>query len=153
MREPFAREGSESVGAEGVVAGVHNSASIMDPSSITFVVLTRNEERNLAECLRSLPNGAVALVFDAESDDRTRPIAADLGARVAVSPWRGFAMAREGAEQLVQTEWLFILDADERVTPALRDELAALQPSASIDAYTIPRANHFCGRWIRGAAW
>jgi len=107
----------------------------------------------VADCLGSLPAGAVALVFDAESDDRTRLIAADLGARVAVAPWRGFAMARAAAEQLVQTEWIFVLDADERVTPALGEELASLRPSAGIDAYTIPRANHFCGRWIRGAAW
>jgi glycosyltransferase involved in cell wall biosynthesis len=122
-------------------------------SGITFVILTKNEEHNIGDCIASVPPGAPTLVFDAESTDRTRAIAFDLGARVAVAPWRGIGFARDAAEQLVQTEWVFVLDADERVTPGLRDELAALHTSDAIDAYTIPRANHFCGRWIRGAAW
>mgnify|MGYP001319184189 CR=1 FL=1 len=125
----------------------------MDAARLTFVVLARDEERNIADCLRSLPAGASALVYDAESTDRTRPIAADLGARVAVAPWRGVGTARASAEQLVQTEWVFVLDADERVTPELASEIAALETSDAIDAYTVARANYFCGRWIRGAAW
>jgi len=125
----------------------------MKPSDITFVILTKNEEHNIAACLASLPDGARALVYDAESADRTRVIAADAGARVAVAPWRGVGIARECAEQLVQTEWVFTLDADERVTPDLTADLETLKTSDAIDAYTIPRANYFCGRWIRGAAW
>ena len=125
----------------------------MKSSDISFVILTKNEEINIAACLESLPSGSQALVYDAESTDRTRFIASDRGARVAVAPWRGVGLARESAEQLVQTEWVFTLDADERVTPGLSDELTALAASDAIDAYTIPRANHFCGKWIRGAAW
>jgi len=125
----------------------------MKPDEITFAILTKNEERNIADCLASLPTGARALVLDAESTDRTRALAADAGARVAVAPWRGVGIARRSAEQLVQTPWVFTLDADERVTPALAAELDALEPPGSVDAYTIPRANYFCGRWIRGAAW
>jgi len=125
----------------------------MKPADITFVILTRDEERNIADCLASIPAGAQMLVYDAESADRTRAIAHDLGARVAVAPWRGTGAARTAAEQLVQTEWVALLDADERVSPELRAELAALSPPQDVDAYTIPRANHFCGRWIRGAAW
>lgn len=125
----------------------------MDVAGITFVVLTRDEERNIGDCLKSLPLGAQALVLDSESTDRTRSIAADMGARVAVAPWRGVGPARAAAEQLVQTQWVFTLDADERVTPALAAELAGLVPSDSIDAYSIPRANYFGDRWIRGAAW
>lgn len=125
----------------------------MNAAAITVVVLTKNEEHNIADCLESLPAGAHALVYDAESTDATRQIAADRGARVAVAPWRGISAARNAAEQLVQTEWLFILDADERITPQLSGELTALQTSPSIDAYTIPRANYFCNKWIRGAGW
>lgn len=125
----------------------------MKPSDITFVILTKNEEHNIGDCVASVPAGAQALVFDAESTDGTREKAHQLRARVAVAPWRGISFARDAAEQLVQTDWVFLLDADERVTPALREELAALQTSEVVDAYTIPRANHFCGRWIRGAAW
>ena len=125
----------------------------MDPGAVTFVILTKNEEPNIVDCLRSLPAGARALIYDAESTDRTRALAADQGARVAVAPWRGVGVARDSAEQLVQTPWVFTLDADERVTPELAAEIAALEPSEAIDAFTVPRANYFCGRWIRGAAW
>lgn len=125
----------------------------MDAASITFVVLTRDEEGNIAECLKSLPLGSQALVLDSESTDRTRSIAADMGARVAVAPWRGVGPARAAAEQLVQTEWVFTLDADERVTSPLAAEIGALDPAATIDAYSIPRANYFGDQWIRGAAW
>lgn len=125
----------------------------MKQADITFVILTKNEEHNIAACLASLPTGAAALVYDAESTDRTRAIAADAGARVATAPWRGVGVARDCAEQLVQTQWAFTLDADERVTPGLVAELESLQTSDAIDAYTIPRANYFCGKWIRGAAW
>lgn len=125
----------------------------MDAAAITFVILTRDEERNIGDCLRSLPAGAKALVFDSESTDRTLAIAADLGARVAVAPWRGVGPARAAAEQLVRTEWLFTLDADERVSPQLAAEIGALDPPSQTDAYSIPRANYFGGQWIRGAAW
>jgi glycosyltransferase involved in cell wall biosynthesis len=125
----------------------------MKPSDLTFVILTKDEERNIGDCLASLPVGAQALVYDAESTDRTRMIASNSGARVAVAPWRGVGTARASAEQLVQTEWVFLLDADERVTPGLVAELASLQTSDGVDAYAIARANHFCGKWIRGAAW
>ena len=125
----------------------------MDLAALTFVVLTRNEERNLGDCLASIPTGARSLIYDAESTDATLRVARERGAQVAVEPWRGFAIARGAAEQLVTTQWLFILDADERVTEELRTELQALQLSDGIDAYEVPRANYFCGRWIRGAAW
>ena len=125
----------------------------MNPADVTFVILTKNEERNIADCLRSLPVGARALVYDAESADRTRTIAADMGARIAVAPWRGVGAARAAAEQLVQTPWLFILDADERMSPELAAEIPEQSDSPTVDAYTVPRANYFCDRWIRGAAW
>jgi glycosyltransferase involved in cell wall biosynthesis len=125
----------------------------MDFATLTFVILTKNEQRNIAECAGSIPHGAQALVFDAESVDETRAIAKSCGATVATAPWRGIAWARDAAEQLVRTEWLFMLDADERVSPQLREELASLQTTPEIDAYEIPRENHFCGRWVRGAAW
>jgi glycosyltransferase involved in cell wall biosynthesis len=103
--------------------------------------------------LRSLPEPAARLVYDAESGDETAGIARALGATVVSRPWRGFAQARVDAAAMVRTPWIFMLDADERLTPELRDEIAALEPSADVDAYSVARMNHFCGRWIRGAGW
>jgi hypothetical protein len=68
-------------------------------------------------------------------------------------PWAGFAQARADAAALVRTPWIFMLDADERLTPDLCGEIAALEPTADVDAYSVARMNFFCERWIRGAGW
>ena len=122
-------------------------------TDITFVTLTRNEEKNIGACLKSVPPAAVKLVYDAQSEDLTRAVAGGLGARVVTTPWRGFLHARQMAVTLVETPWTFMLDADERVTPELADELRALQPPEDVVAFSLPRRNVFCGRWIRGAGW
>jgi glycosyltransferase involved in cell wall biosynthesis len=92
-------------------------------------------------------------VYDAESGDGTAAAARALGATVVSRPWLGFARARVDAAALVRTPWVFMLDADERLTPDLRAEIASLEPPHDIDAYSIARMNFFCGRWIRGAGW
>jgi len=125
----------------------------LNPADITFVVLTKDEESNIEACLRSLPAGAITLVYDAESQDQTRAIAARLGAQIVVAPWGGFVTARQNAAGLVKTQWTFMLDADERVTPALVGELQELEPPPAITAYSLPRRNVFCGRWITTAGW
>jgi glycosyltransferase involved in cell wall biosynthesis len=100
-----------------------------------------------------MPDGAWRLVYDAESSDGTSNIARALGASFVSVPWRGFAQARSDACVMVTTPWTFMLDADERLTPELRDELLALDPPADVDGYLVARKNVFCGRWIRGAGW
>jgi len=116
-------------------------------------VLTKDEESRIERCLRSLPDDAPRLVYDAESTDATASIARALGAEVVSQPWSGFSKARTDAAALVRTPWIFMLDADERLTPELRAEIMALQPQADINAYSVARMNFFCGRWIRGAGW
>jgi glycosyltransferase involved in cell wall biosynthesis len=92
-------------------------------------------------------------VYDAESSDDTVAGARALGATVISRPWSGFAHARADAAAMVRTPWIFMLDADERLTPELCGEIAALEPPDDVDAYSVARKNFFCGRWIRGAGW
>jgi glycosyltransferase involved in cell wall biosynthesis len=103
--------------------------------------------------LRSLPDAAVRLVYDAESGDGTLEVARALGATVVSRPWLGFARARVDAAEMVSTPWTFMVDADERLTAELRAEIAALEPPADVLAYSVARMNFFCGRWVRGAGW
>ena len=116
-------------------------------------MLTKDEASRIETCLRSLPDDAPCLVYDAESTDATASIARGLGAEVVSRPWAGFTKARIEAAALVRTPWIFMLDADERLTPDLRAEILALQPRADVDAYSVARMNFFCGRWIHGAGW
>jgi glycosyltransferase involved in cell wall biosynthesis len=125
----------------------------MRNADITFVVLTKDEAHNIEDCLRSLPDASRALVYDAMSSDSTVAMACSLGATVVQAPWDGYVRARAAAANLVSTPWTFMLDADERVTIALREELADLAPPDEATAYSVPRRNWFCGRWIRSAGW
>jgi len=120
---------------------------------LTFVVLAKNEAAKIAGCLESIPAGSPTLVYDAESADATCEIARQHGAHVVVSPWHGFAAARTAAAGLVQTPWTFMLDADERLTTELAQEIACLTAPPELVGYSVPRRNVFCGRWIRGAGW
>jgi hypothetical protein len=92
-------------------------------------------------------------VYDARSEDTTAQLAASCGARVVGADWQGFAIARKAAAALVTTQWTFMLDADERLTDGGCAELRGCNPSAETLAYSVPRKNFFCGRWIRGAGW
>ncbi len=125
----------------------------MDAKDITFVILARNEAARIGRCLATLPPGAPVIVYDTGSEDDTPAQAAGFGARVVRGEWRGFVATRREALAAVATPWTFMLDADERLTDALRDELLALDPPASVDGYRVTRRNWFCGRWIRGAGW
>jgi glycosyltransferase involved in cell wall biosynthesis len=125
----------------------------VNSADITFVVITRNEAANIAACLRSLPPNVPILVYDSISDDETVEFARSFGATVVQAAWAGYARAREDAAAEVHTPWTFMLDADERLTPALAQELEDLQPPNEVAGYCVPRRNHFCGRWIRSAGW
>ncbi len=125
----------------------------MNCADITFVVLTRNEAANIEACLASTPAQSPKLVYDAESGDETVSLARAAGAAVQLAPWEGYVQARTAAATLVQTPWTFMLDADERLSGGLTAELLALQPAQDVAAFSVPRRNWFCGKWIRGCGW
>lgn len=125
----------------------------MKHADITFVILTKDETTNIVDCLQSLPDGSPVLVYDAMSADDTAIRARQLGAMVVQTPWAGYVQARTAAASLVRTPWTFMLDADERMTTALRQELDALDPASNVIAFSVARRNWFCGRSMRCAGW
>ncbi len=125
----------------------------MKSADITYVILTKNEATNIAACLRSLPAQSAVLVYDAFSTDATVELARSFGASVIQAPWPGYVRAREEAAAQVKTPWTFMVDADERVTPELANEIEMLAPPDSTSGYSVARRNYFCGRWIRSGGW
>ena len=126
------------------------------PLPLAVVVLTRDEERDLPECLASVAGLAEdLLVLDSGSRDRTREIARAAGARVEVLPFQGYGSQREAALALVDRPWVLFLDADERLTAELRGQIAGAIRGASdrIDGYWIPRRNRIRGLEMRGGGW
>ena len=125
-------------------------------SNITVVIPAFNEELNIGHALKSVASWADRVfVVDSESTDRTREIAAEHGATVVVQPWLGYARQKNWAlaNLPIETDWVFILDADESITPELRDELVRLatQPAGYVPeaGFYVNRLTFFLGAPIR----
>jgi len=124
--------------------------------TLSVILITRNEEVNLADCLASLEGIAEQIVVvDTNSTDLTLQIAKNYGAVIAQpADWPGFGPQKNRALELATGEWVLSLDADERLTPALRSEiLTAITHPAQIDCFAIPRLSWYCGRFIRHSGW
>ena len=121
--------------------------------TVACVVITKNEESNIADCLASVRWTDDIIMVDAESRDRTVDLARDCGAKVFVRPWPGFGLQKNFGMAQASSDWILILDADERVTEELRKEvrtcLEQWRPGAPV-AYRIPRRNFFYGAWVSG---
>jgi glycosyltransferase involved in cell wall biosynthesis len=124
--------------------------------TLSVILITRNEEANLDDCLASLEGIAQQIVVvDTNSSDRTLEIAQKYGATISQPPdWPGFGSQKNRALDLATGEWVLSLDADERLTPALKSEiLTTIHHSAHVDCFAIPRLSWYCGRFIRHSGW
>jgi glycosyltransferase involved in cell wall biosynthesis len=122
---------------------------------LTAAVIARDEETMLGDCLRSLAFADERLVLlDSATRDRTRDVALAHGARVQERVFDNFAAQRDAALQLATGDWVLFVDADERVTPGLRDEvLATIAKPGNLRGGWIPRHNRMLGRLVRYAGW
>lgn len=122
---------------------------------VSVMVLTLNEAVNIAACLDSVSGFDDVIVLDSGSRDGTQDIARGQGAGVVERPFDDWASHQNWAMRNLpfRHPWVFYLDADERMTPALRDEVAAIARDASRPevAYCCGRRNWFMGRWIKHA--
>ncbi len=121
---------------------------------ISAYILTFNEAEKIKAAVESVLWADEIVVVDSHSTDGTAEIAAGLGARVVEVAFNGFGDLRNRAIDICRHDWIFSLDADERCTKAVRDEvLALLAGSPPFEVYRVPRRNYMMGRWIRGSGW
>lgn len=114
---------------------------------ISAVIITFNEEAKIADAIRSVAWADEILVVDSESTDRTREIASGLGARVITEKWRGFSGQKQFATDRATHDQIFSLDADERVSDGLKDEILEIRDSdVAADGYRVPRSSTYLGR-------
>jgi glycosyltransferase involved in cell wall biosynthesis len=121
---------------------------------LTVTVITRNESANLDAALASVRWADEIVVVDSDSTDDTIAIARRHTDRVETRPWPSYSAQKNHAASIAAHDWILSLDADERVTPALADEiktLLAAEPARR--GYRVPRISHYLGRWIRGTDW
>ena len=123
---------------------------------LAAVVLTKNEERHIGDCLDSLAWADERVVFDDFSSDSTVEIARGKGARVISHPFENFCAQRNAALEAVEATWILFVDADERVTPSLADEVRqaiGLTGEQARAGWWIPRHNYMIGHRMRGGGW
>lgn len=128
----------------------------MSDPLLSVTVITRNEAHRIGRCLESVAFADERVVLDSGSTDDTVALARSLGARVIQSAdWPGFGPQKNRALDLATQPWVLSIDADERVTPALREEiLAVLSTGASAaDAWSMPRRSSFCGQFMAHSGW
>ena len=124
-------------------------------ASISVVTITFNEEQNIRECLAAVRWADEVIVVDSGSRDRTVEYAREFAGKVLLAPWKGYGAARNFALQHATADWIFWLDADERVTPELAAEIRKLVQNGGdrCDGYSVARRAYFLGRWIRHCGW
>src|SRR5512146_1421004 len=122
-------------------------------SSLSVILITKNEAANIRDCLRSVSWADEIIVVDSGSTDATAEIARQMGAHVYEHDWPGFGPQKNRALAYASKDWVFSIDADERVTPELRAELEQAMRESSVDGYYCPRLSQFCGQFIRHSGW
>ena len=121
---------------------------------ISAVIITFNEEKNIEDAIRSVSWADEVIVVDSESTDRTRELAESLGASVRINPWPGFSVQKQFAVDHAANDWIFSLDADERVSDPLQAGIGAIRDKdVTNDAYRIPRLSYYMGRAIKHGGW
>jgi glycosyltransferase involved in cell wall biosynthesis len=121
------------------------------PSSpVTVTIITKNEADHIGAAIDSVSWADEIVVVDAGSTDDTQALARAKGVRVETRDWTGWVDQKNYAAGLASHDWIFSLDADERATPALADEVKrVLSAAAPMAAYRVPRVTFHLGRWIR----
>jgi glycosyltransferase involved in cell wall biosynthesis len=123
---------------------------------LTAVIITKNEENNIVDCIESLSFADEIVVVDNNSEDRTVEIAKKHGAKVYSEKFSDFAQQRNFGLEKAKGEWILYIDADERLTPKLQTEILSIihpaspaggHPWSTISAFRIPRKNYYFGQF------
>jgi (heptosyl)LPS beta-1,4-glucosyltransferase len=121
---------------------------------ISATIITFNEEKNIAKAIRSVSWADEVIVVDSNSTDKTVEIAENLGAKVIIKSWLGFAKQKQFAVNQASNDWVISLDADEIVSTELSNEILKLFTDKNLAAaYRIPRLSFYMNRPIRHSGW
>ena len=116
---------------------------------LSVVIITKNEEKYIVDAINSAEFADEVLLLDSGSTEDTCKIAKKLGVRVENQTWLGFGPQKNSAVDLATNDWIFVLDADERIPPKLCSEIITTLKNPSFDGYSVGRLNNFFGKNIK----
>ena len=123
-------------------------------NKISVVIITGNEENNIKDCLKSATWANEIIVVDSESTDKTVELAKEFTDKVYIHKWQGYSAQKTLAIGYAKNEWVVSLDADERITKALADEILNYDlENIKFDAFKMRRENYFLGKKINYCGW
>ncbi|TXH86466.1 MAG: glycosyltransferase family 2 protein [Rhodoferax sp.] len=123
-------------------------------SKVSVYIIAYNEAEKVRTTLESVAWADEVIVVDSHSTDGTQDIAQSMGARVVQVDFKGFGDLRNKAIEACTHEWILSIDADERCTPEVAEEVRSIvNAPSSTDVWLVPRRNFFMGRWIRHSGW
>ncbi|KAF0248039.1 MAG: lipopolysaccharide biosynthesis glycosyltransferase [bacterium] len=122
---------------------------------ISVTIITCNEETNISAALESVKWASEIIVVDSESSDNTVTIACQFTDKVIIKPWLGFALQKQFAAEQATGDWILSIDADERVTPTLAEEIKKVIKDSNnqYDGFYISRQNYYLNKAIYHSGW
>lgn len=120
---------------------------------LSVVVLTKNEERNIRDCLERIKWADEIVIIDDFSQDRTLEIAREFTNKIFKNKMEGFGPQRNFGIDKAQGDWICFFDADDRVSPELREEILNTLKNPEYNAYQIYQKSNYLGKWIRYCGW
>lgn len=125
----------------------------MNSAGISAVIITKNEEIHIANCINSLKDIAnEIIVVDSRSGDNTVAISENLGAKVFVKDWEGYGANKNFGADRAQYDWILSIDADEVVDAGLRKAIKEKNLSSG-ELYLINNVTNYCGHWVKYTEW
>lgn len=123
---------------------------------LTAVIITKNEERNIARCLESVKDVADEIVVvDSGSTDNTEKICTEYGVKFMHQDWLGYSEQKNFANNLASNDWILSIDADEELSEKLKNSISELKNKniSDDDVFSMNRLTDYCGHWIRHCGW
>lgn len=122
--------------------------------TISIVIITLNEERNIGRCLKSVQGlSDDIVVVDSFSADNTQMICEKNGARFVQAKWLGYSDTKNFANSIAKYDWILSLDADEALSEELRRSITDALLKKDMKPYRVNRLTNYCGSWIKHGAW
>lgn len=122
--------------------------------SLSVIVIAHNEAHAIRACLESVAWADEIIVVDSGSTDDTVAICREFTPLVYIHDWPGFGIQKNRSLAYASKDWVLSLDADERISPELREEMqVAMAAPSNHSAFKMPRLSSFCGRFMRHSGW